>query len=1241
MVTATNPSTHQSFRLKGTNSSTDEVRIVIRQDPASGLYFVLWNDILNVFRNAGHVQNGVDVVPYMTDSQFEYLKPLRIEAYPGVVLDVVLASGQEAATPLPSREATQQGYGDFPLAERLQSGFINAQSTSESGSAQQVSDMSMPPPYETTAPSPSSQRTSTSFTSIPISARFSTRHQTSTVSRPALPTISTTATTTTTTWDNPDEAPESPIPRGGVSRASQQFIDRVQSILVDSSHQLEIYGQSILSEPSARDDFLVRGVATIQHGLDSIHQELHDIVPTLRVEIAKNTTLQNQILEMQTAAEEMAHRMLEMQQQAIGLQEKTLDRLATIQNRVSAILTQTYELHEYPIPRLFIILPKEDATRTESLRNVFARQFKLYFLCECSHSHNTGKVDPVSNSQWGTLRQEIHLARHEGYDLDRPSEFFDKYGSYVLTLLQMLKYGAVVAGVVVPPLAQLRIADGLDTAKQSADALCKSMEPKVDSAIEYLQSLSGGQSSTSAAANSNYGDNLEALEGADLRQLSSFLKINDEGRVLGNLYRTVTGEGHVKWVCLDHYRETYGLSAQRELREVVEINRGRFDEPTGTVSIELVSSAHARQFYSVLATSRSVQDLRVFLNWDSTLEDYRNLKDALQQSNVIRLELAGNMTSGPRTDILNRNRRHDPFFQVMAGGKLKMISVKGMKDFLERTSRMPNILHIRTFDLQSNVLTTKDGPQLERLLQASPMLYEVTLLVQDIDATFAIVSPNIKRLKRFRTLTLHQTPKTIVTFQYNPHTGGPPIISMTGDGIESTRLKLMDRVKTLSMQKYQEVCQMQEIVNQVVKQSTSLEVVEFKCLSDHFPAMTEWFRQEVRGHKSLSQFVLHDGINRVVIRDIQTALASEVVVELEEISTCESDDPTQNLNSLFERHGADIKVLDLDHSFTLVQANLFLQSVRKAQGSKLRQLTWDITKTWDGRIFRDMLPALRMCDPTVLQWVSIKVNQGYRDVNNQSGIVSVLDDENGRENLGMILKMKANRFELRARGLNVIISKLQTACSGPYEQLEELYIRGFEESFGGRSVKWVQSLMQRNVSARLSALSLSATRASTRPLSSSSDTKGASTIPSPLAEPMPMPATPKRLTRITLFHVQLVPLSWKLFISSIDFLTIRYLDFTLTNFADPELDLLTGCCLSKVKSFRSIRLPEDQSLEAYSLGVEDRLAIEDLREQEKHGLLVWLDRTEVTQAAVEIQEARIEEAQCPWFKFGEFATART
>ncbi|KAI8358933.1 hypothetical protein B0O80DRAFT_442584, partial [Mortierella sp. GBAus27b] len=76
-------------------------------------------------------------------------------------------------------------------------------------------------------------------------------------------------------------------------------------------------------------------------------------------------------------------------------------------------------------------------------------------------------------------------------------------------------------------------------------------------------------------------ENNEALEGADLRRLETFLKNKDGNKVLGNLYRTVTSEGHVKWVCIDHYRENYHEKAVKAFRATVESMRGSFDENIG------------------------------------------------------------------------------------------------------------------------------------------------------------------------------------------------------------------------------------------------------------------------------------------------------------------------------------------------------------------------------------------------------------------------------------------------------------------------------------------------------------------------------------------------------------------------------------------------------------------------------------------------------------------------------------
>ncbi|KAF9110025.1 hypothetical protein BGX27_006862 [Mortierella sp. AM989] len=51
---------------------------------------VLWSDIKIAFRNAVHVWHENTVVSHLTDENLDFLQPLRILAYPGVILDVVI-----------------------------------------------------------------------------------------------------------------------------------------------------------------------------------------------------------------------------------------------------------------------------------------------------------------------------------------------------------------------------------------------------------------------------------------------------------------------------------------------------------------------------------------------------------------------------------------------------------------------------------------------------------------------------------------------------------------------------------------------------------------------------------------------------------------------------------------------------------------------------------------------------------------------------------------------------------------------------------------------------------------------------------------------------------------------------------------------------------------------------------------------------------------------------------------------
>ncbi|KAF9347483.1 hypothetical protein BGX34_003105, partial [Mortierella sp. NVP85] len=350
----------------------------------------------------------------------------------------------------------------------------------------------------------------------------------------------------------------------------------------------------------------------------SIKQSIDVHFDRLQIEMDKNKELQVQLLHTQQEMQQLQKSMDEKQDRVLDMQQQALDRLAIIQNKVQALLVQTYELHEYPIPRLFIVLPK-DTGLGEKLTHLFSHQFRLYFLCEC------GIHTMTENSK---VRHEIHLAKHDGYDLERPTEFFERYGSYVLTLMHMIKYGITVAGFVVPPLASSGLVNGIDNFQKHLDHV-NDIAPLVDDTIKFLNGIKNNTDQDEELYEGHTDlDQVEALEGADLRQLESYLKVKDQGRILGNLYRIVTQEGHVKWVCFDHYRATYHESTVQQLRDVIDINKGTFIEEIGRIEITITSSVLARQFYQALVNARGIQELEVTLEWDASMDDLRSLAGA-------------------------------------------------------------------------------------------------------------------------------------------------------------------------------------------------------------------------------------------------------------------------------------------------------------------------------------------------------------------------------------------------------------------------------------------------------------------------------------------------------------------------------------------------------------------------------------------------------------------------------------
>jgi len=449
------------------------------------------------------------------------------------------------------------------------------------------------------------------------------------------------------------------------SKPEQQLVP-----FLSSDVKVQDSGATNVSEPLIQ---VIKDGAARLHELSVNVSEIKDTTAAILELVSMNNKLmsenKNQLSQITLLQQDLASKQDEMKE----LQLQALDRLAQLQNGVQALLTQTYELHEYPIPRLFIVLP-DDRSSWNPL-DFFSNKFRLYFLCECGEHTKATKSN---------IPHRIHLAKHEGYDIERPNEFFQQYGLYVLTILKMLKFGISVAGVAVPALSNL-IPDALDQATESLKLLTKTIEPGMDQVISHIEKVSIEEGRV-ADRPSEQMENNEALEGADLRQLETFLKNKDKDRVLGNLYRTVTTEGHVKWVCIDHYRENYHEKAAKAFRDAVEALGGTFNENIGRVEVTLHSKVTAEQFYAAMEKSKSVYELKIELDWELTRSDFKKLRDTLALTNVGVLELYLRQQDGPTRDILNRNQRYDPVLDIMKHPSIKSFTIRGPQNISRRSS---------------------------------------------------------------------------------------------------------------------------------------------------------------------------------------------------------------------------------------------------------------------------------------------------------------------------------------------------------------------------------------------------------------------------------------------------------------------------------------------------------------------------------------------------------------------------
>ncbi|KAG0209088.1 hypothetical protein BGX31_002207, partial [Mortierella sp. GBA43] len=566
----------QSFR---TGSPARTVAIPTGLDIKTGLRIILWRDIQHVFESAKAVQNGSEAVLFLTDDNFEYLTPLRIAYHPGVVLTVITDTSNDANT----------DSGGQSVEPAISIELSSQQSRATSGVSSPSAD------DETLHAKPSTLSLSDA-TDTPVShaqPRFmDDPTDVEVVSQPESLSANTNGDPLHTSQGPASVEPQPQIPILNIPE--QDVHELITKILVDTESASEPDNTSVISVGSSTERMIVvqSGFTTVYvepsiHGyrhlcnsyIDAINKGqliqaavisdiLNELFQNLQTELtsirdthvaheqevqrgqdetpqhvaedvvvepssysrqqAEEQYHQQQPVDIQQQAEDQQHE----QHQAIQQQQTPPDFSPRIRDYILSVMTQNYELHEYQFPRLFIVLPRE-------VHGATTVSFRLYFLCDCG-THTTPEMC--------TTPHRIHLANHQGYDIIRPDEFFQKYGWYVLAQMYVIKYGVMAANLNVPLLRSRKILEGLDTTQEHLDFIKKNMDQLVNESIEFLQNLT--RNSVDGVTDDDDSmrlDKIEVMEGADRRALKWYLNVENNDRGFGGLHRIITPESHVKW----------------------------------------------------------------------------------------------------------------------------------------------------------------------------------------------------------------------------------------------------------------------------------------------------------------------------------------------------------------------------------------------------------------------------------------------------------------------------------------------------------------------------------------------------------------------------------------------------------------------------------------------------------------------------------------------------------------------
>ncbi|KAF9545712.1 hypothetical protein EC957_010575 [Mortierella hygrophila] len=699
---------YQQFRL-GTRIEA----LAVRRDPKRDYFYNRLTDIQHYFPTAwGFKVNSINIL-FLEDEHEQCFEPKRIAHYPNAIIDIVTANNSQEEQPQQSSTPTNL-FDETNL--QLTADLDNNKQKDIGPSSQHDVDQSVPT---------LSVQPNTAVTTRPRRATFGA------------------------------SSPPVPLPDSLVTKSSPISMDALldnQPQEQQQQQQQQPYQKTKLVYDSSAP--LLSTAPTEEHYFSQDSAPNHDKV------------LQQQLADTQSSPssehshdadddEQQGHHMKDRPQE----QHQTMVELVMAQRKLDAAFLPNDELYEYPIPRLFVLLPPSFTNKYPSGEPL--QNFRLYFLCECGdqcekHSNsnssnnsstaefaspsNKPTTKPITEPPGTNPRTMVHLVKHSGYEVSRTAEFIEKYGSYVLGMLAVLKHSMAFTAMMSPELSVFHERGG--PSFKTTENMVRNTIATINTTIDSLEKTLGINSDHDAITDKTDLDafgacdtfkNLRTLDGADHRRLDTFLRSHNHNGFLGDLYRTTMETGRVKWVCFEHYRTLHSVSSMTSFIGAVEANGGAYSPYLSKAVINLTSTAAAKDFFGKLTSQAlALDELDIALDWKFGSSDLAALASAVAQSNLraLRLDMRDDKGKKSAFESMSLGKgRYQPLVQMVSSKNLRGIFLSNVHHLGSRVSGLPQ--NLTTSTLQRfhllNVIEPADQVRLANILTSCPSLVDLRL----------------------------------------------------------------------------------------------------------------------------------------------------------------------------------------------------------------------------------------------------------------------------------------------------------------------------------------------------------------------------------------------------------------------------------------------------------------------------------------------------------------------------------